>query len=170
MPVDESTVPGAGPGSGGPGGDPGGGAGGRGSRSGRAGAVTAAAFVMLFLAGLAQAVIGTFYYGSGPAPLAAAGFDLLVLASCVLAGWGMRRAPAGLAVAAGWLITAFVLAMSTTGGSVLVTNTSAGAWFLFGGSIGAAAGALISFAAWSRPPAQRRAAALRRRSGWPGRS
>lgn len=132
-------------------------------RSRGSGLVVAAAYLMLFLAGLSQAVVGTFYYASGPAPLAAIGFDLLVLACCVLAGWGMRRPAAGLAVAAGWLIAAFVLAMSTTGGSVLVTNSSAGAWFLFGGSICAAAGALVSFAAWSRPSPGRRGRMLRRR-------
>jgi hypothetical protein len=121
------------------------------------GPVGVAACLMLFLAGLMQAVVGCFYYGIGPVPLAAVGFDLLLLASCLLAAWGMRRPAAGLLLAAGWFIGAFVLARGTGGGSVLITNSSAGGWFLYGGALCAAAGTVTAFARWSRPPAQRRA-------------
>ena len=40
-------------------------------------------------------------------------------------------------------------------GSVLVADTTQGKWFLFGGTICAAAGAVISFAKWTRPRQRR---------------
>jgi hypothetical protein len=48
--------------------------------------------------------------------------------------------------AVGWFITSFVLAMSTSGGSVVITNTAAGKWYLFGGSACAIAGVVLGFA------------------------
>jgi hypothetical protein len=42
-----------------------------------------------------------------------------------------------------------ILAMGTAGGSVLITNTGAGQWFLFGGAVCAAAGVVIGFVRWS---------------------
>lgn len=133
------------------------------SRGGRL--VAVAAYIMLFLAGVTQAVVGCFFYSSGPAPLAALGFDLLLLATCVLGAGGMRRALGGLMPAVGWFVTAGVLSMGTTGGSVLITSTSAGEWFLFGGAVCAAAGAIAAFARWSRPSAQRRGNLARRKTG-----
>jgi hypothetical protein len=130
-----------------------------------AGTIAMAAYIMLFLAGVMQAVVGAFYYSSGPAPLAALGFDVLLLATCLLAAWGMRRPAAGLMPAVGWFVAAFVLAMGTKGGSVLITNTSAGEWFLFGGAACAAAGALAAFARWSRTSARRRGILARRKTG-----
>jgi hypothetical protein len=50
--------------------------------------------------------------------------------------------------AVGWIVTSYVLAMGTPGGSVVITNTAAGKWFLYGGSVCAAAGVLVAFA-WS---------------------
>jgi hypothetical protein len=67
--------------------------------------------------------------------------------------------------AVGWFVAAFVLAMGTKGGSVLITNTSAGEWFLFGGAACAAAGALAAFARWSRTSARRRGILARRKTG-----
>ncbi len=139
---------------------------GDGAQAGRGGSpVAVAAYIMLFLAGVMQAVVGTFYYGSGPVPLAAAGFDLLLLATCLLAAWGMRRPAAGVLPAVGWFVAAFVLSMGTTGGSVLITSTSAGEWFLFGGAVCAAAGALAAFVRLSRTSGQRRGTLARRKTG-----
>jgi hypothetical protein len=112
--------------------------------------VTGGAYVMLFLLGALQGVVGCFYYASGPAPLAAIGFDALLLATSLLAAWGMRRAAGGLMPVVAWFLTSFVLAMGTKGGSVVITNTSAGKWFLFGGSACAVAGAVAGFTRWSR--------------------
>jgi hypothetical protein len=109
-----------------------------------------ATYVMLVLFGAAQAVVGTFFYGSGPAPYASLGFDLLILATCLLGAWGLDRPSGGLAPAAGWFVVAFLLASGTPGGSVLISATAAGEWFLFGGASAACAGVIAAFTIWSR--------------------
>lgn len=114
--------------------------------------VTVGAYAMLFLLGIAQGVIGTFFYSNGPVPLAAILFDLLLVLTCVLGAFGMRRGAGALAVALGWLLATLVLAMGTKGGSVLITNTTAGKWFLFGGAGSAAAGVVAGFTRWARRP------------------
>jgi hypothetical protein len=114
-------------------------------------AVTTVAYLTLVLLGAAQALVGAFFYSSGPAPLAAVGFDLAIAASCLLGGWGMRRPAGALAPAAAWFLTAFALASGTHDGSVLITATTAGTWFLFGGAISAVAGLVVAFVVWSRP-------------------
>jgi len=107
------------------------------------------AYVALFLFGLLQALIGCFQYSRGPVPLAAAGFGLAILATCLLGAWGMRTALGGLMPGVGWFVAAFVLATGTQGGSVLITNTTAGQWFLFGGAACAAVGCVLSYVGWS---------------------
>jgi hypothetical protein len=113
--------------------------------------VTVTAYAALFLLGMVQALIGTFQYSRGPAPLAAILFDLGILATCVLASWGMRTALGGVLPAAGWLLITLVLSSVPAGGSVIVTATTAGQWFLFGGALAAVAGAVFAFARWGRP-------------------
>jgi hypothetical protein len=121
-------------------------------RPGRTGqAIAIGAYLALFLFGIAQAMLGAFFYGSGPVPLAAIGFDVAVFGTCLLGGWGMRRAAGALAPACGWFVAAFVLASGTPGGSVLITATTAGTWFLFGGAASAAAGLVTVFLVWSGP-------------------
>lgn len=134
-----------------------------GSRSERI--VTVAAYIMLFLLGLMQAVLGCFHYSSGPVPLAAIGFDLLLLATCLLGAAGMRRPVGGLMPAVGWFVASFVLAMGTQGGSVVITNTAAGQWFLFGGSACAVAGAATGFFRWPGPAVPRGGRLARRKTG-----
>jgi hypothetical protein len=124
-------------------------------------AVKAVAYLALFLVGAIQALIGSFQYSSGPGVLVAICFALGILATCLLGAWGMRTALGGVLPAFGWFLVSIILGSSNSGGSVLVTNTSAGKWFLFGGAVCAAAGALIAFARWSR-------ASVLRRSGPPG--
>jgi hypothetical protein len=114
-------------------------------------ALAGGAYAMLFLLGVMEGVLGCFWYGSGPVPLAALGFDALLLATCLLAGWGMRRPTGGLMPTVGWFLASFVLAMGTKGGSVVITDSSAGKWFLFGGAATAVAGAVAAFVRWSRP-------------------
>lgn len=108
------------------------------------------AYVVLFLLGAAEALIGCFQYSRGPVPLAAICFALGILVTCLLAGWGMRTALGGLMPGAGWLATSFALATGTQGGSVLITNTTAGEWFLFGGAACAAGGCLAAYLGWSK--------------------
>jgi hypothetical protein len=119
--------------------------------------VAVAAYVALLLLGALIGLLGTFWYGQGPAPLAAILFDLAILAACVLGSTGMRSALGGVLPAAGWFAVTLVLNSSSAGGSVLVTNTSAGKWFLFGGAVCAAVGGVYAFAVWSRPSRDRRA-------------
>lgn len=120
--------------------------------------VTVAAYVVLFVLGAVQGLIGTFHYSHGPAPLAAIGFDIAILATCVLGSSGMRTALGGVLPAVGWLLVTLVLSSVSAGGSILVTASLAGEWFLFGGAVAAAAGAVYAFARWSRPGRKRRSA------------
>jgi hypothetical protein len=108
-------------------------------------ALTVATYAMLLVFGAAQGVLGSFYYGSGPVPLAALGFDLAILATCLFGAWGLRRPAGAIAPAAGWIAATFLLAAGTSAGSVLVTATTAGEWFLFGGAAAVAAGVVIAF-------------------------
>ena len=117
--------------------------------------VAVIAYAVLFVLGMVQGLIGTFQYSRGPAPLVAILFDLGILATCVLASWGMRTALGGVLPAAGWLVVTLVLSSAPAGGSVIVTASPAGEWFLFGGAVAAVGGAVFAFARWGR---QRRGA------------
>lgn len=121
--------------------------------------MTAALYLVLLLFGLAQGVLGSFFYSAGPVPLAAIGFDLLLFATCLFGGWGTERPAGALMVAAGWLAATFTLALGTPAGSVVIVAGNAGQWFLFGGAASAAAGVVTAFVAWTRASA--RAAAER---------
>lgn len=118
--------------------------------------VTAGAYLALVLLGLLLGLIGTFQYSRGPSPLAAILFDLAILATCVLGARGMRTAAGGVLPALGWFAATLVLSGGSAGGSVLVTNTPAGKWFLFGGALAAAGGAVYAFARWARGSRWRR--------------
>jgi len=122
---------------------------------------------MLFLLGVAEGVIGSFHYsgGIGGLPGAAVAFDALILVTCLFAAWGMRRPAAGLMPAVGWFAASFVLAMRTPGGSIVITNTAAGKWFLFGGALCAAAGVVASFTAFPATRAPRRSGLWPRKPG-----
>jgi hypothetical protein len=119
-------------------------------------AVIVGAYLALFLLGLLQGLIGTFQFSRGPAPLAAILFDVGILVTCVLGTWGMRTALGGVLPAAGWFLVTLPLSSVSAGGSVVVTDTTAGRWFLFGGAVCAVAGALYAFARWSRASLERR--------------
>jgi hypothetical protein len=119
------------------------------SRSARS-ALTVATCVALVLFGMLQALLGAFFYGVGPAPLASIGFDLAIAATCLLGAWGLGRPLGGVVPAIGWFVVAFVLATSTSGGSVVITASAAGEWFLFGGACGATGGMLAALTVWSR--------------------
>ncbi len=105
---------------------------------------------VLALFGMAQAVLGTFFYSVGPAPLAALGFDLAIFATCLVGGWGLGRPLGGVIPALSWFLVAFILASGTSTGSVLITATTAGEWFLFGGAACATAGMIAALYIWSK--------------------
>jgi len=54
--------------------------------------------------------------------------------------------------AIGWLAASFVLTLPTAAGSVIVTNTPAGKWYLYGGAACAAVGVVVSFSLRLRRP------------------
>ena len=114
--------------------------------------LTGSGYALLFVFGALEGVIGCFFYSGviGPVPAAALAFAAAILVTSVLAAWGMQTPTAGLMPAVGWFAASFVLAMATPGGSVVITNTAAGEWYLYGGSACAAAGVLLAFAGLSR--------------------
>jgi hypothetical protein len=110
------------------------------------------AYLMLFVFGLVQGMIGSFQYAgtAGPVPVAAVGFCVLILVTCLLAAWGMRSAAGALAAALGWIAASFSLAAPMSNGSVVITDTAAGKWYLYGGTVAALAGVLGSLGGWIR--------------------
>jgi hypothetical protein len=123
----------------------------RGSR-----ALTVAAYLMLFVLGVLLGVIGSFQYGRGPVPLVAIVLDLAIFAACMFGGWGMRSFLGGVVPATGWFIASFVLSMPSSHGSVIITATTAGEWYLYGGALAAAAGGSAAFILWARTKSRRR--------------
>jgi hypothetical protein len=109
-----------------------------------------AVYVMIFVLGAVEGVVGSFQYGQSPAPLVAIVLDAVILATCVLAGWGARSFGGTLAAAGGWLVAAFIMAMGTHAGSVIITNTAAGEWYLYGGTLAVLCGSLATFVLLSR--------------------
>jgi hypothetical protein len=109
--------------------------------------LAAGAYGVLFLLGIGEGLIGSFQYSwvAGPVPIAALAFDLLILLTCVAGAWGMRRPLGGLMPAVGWFVASFVMAMGTPGGSIVITNTGPGKWYLFGGTACALAGLIAGF-------------------------
>jgi hypothetical protein len=112
--------------------------------------VIAAAYVVLFVLGAVQGVFGSFQYSRMP-PVMAIGLCVVILATCVLAAWGMRSVSGAFVPALGWIIAAYVLSMPRSNGSVIIANTSAGKWFLYGGTVSVIAAVIISLVGWRRP-------------------
>ena len=99
--------------------------------------ITGGAYAVLFLLGLVEGVLGSFQYSRavlGGVPLAAIGFALAIGITCGLAGWAMGTMIGALVPAIGWFLASFGLAMPVAGGSVIISNTTAGEWYLYGGS------------------------------------
>jgi hypothetical protein len=93
-------------------------------------------------------VIGSFQYSRaviGGVPVAALAFCALILVSCGLGGWAMNSMAAALLPAIGWFVASFGLAMPNPGGSVIIANTGAGQWFLYGGAVSALLGVGTAF-------------------------
>jgi hypothetical protein len=113
-------------------------------------AYSVAVYAVIFALGLAQGVIGSFHYSQPPVPLIAIIFDVIIFATCVLCGWGTMTFSGALAPAAGWILASFYLSMGTHQGSVIITNTSAGKWYLYGGVLAIVASLLANFVLWLR--------------------
>lgn len=111
--------------------------------------LTGAAYAALFLAGVVEGLIGSFQY-SRMAPFGAIVFCLVLLATCLLGSWAMRSVSGALCPALGWIVASFVLSMPVASGSVIITNSTAGKWYLYGGAVCAVSGVGVSFGVWAR--------------------
>ena len=111
---------------------------------------SAVVYVMTFVLGVVQGVIGSFQYGQSPAPLIAIILVVIIFATCLLCGWGTMTVGGALAPGSGWILASFILSMGTRAGSVIITNTPAGKWFLYGGSLAVLAAVVCTFALWLR--------------------
>jgi hypothetical protein len=112
-----------------------------------------AAYLLLFVLGVMEGILGSFEFprGIGGVPAMALAFCLLILVTSWLAGRGMESGLGGLVPAAGWLIASLVLALPTPGGSVVVTNSAAGTWYLYGGTLCASVGVGLALRRRGRP-------------------
>jgi len=120
----------------------------RGTRS----PVTAGVYGVLFLLGAVEGMIGSFQYSrtAGPVPVAALVCCAVILATCLLAAWAMRSASGAVVPGMGWLIASFVLSMPVSNGSVIITSTTPGKWYLYGGTLSVAAAVVLSFVGLAR--------------------
>jgi len=109
--------------------------------------VTVGLYGALFLFGAVQGLIGSFQYSraAGAVPVAALICSAAILATCLLAAWATRSVSGALLPGMGWLITSFVLSMPVSNGSVIITSTTAGKWYLYGGTLCVAAAVVASF-------------------------
>src|SRR6516165_4550796 len=117
--------------------------------------VTVGLYGALFLFGAVQGLIGSFQYSraAGAVPVAALICCAAILATCLLAAWATRSVSGALLPGMGWLITSFVMSMPVSNGSVIITSTTAGKWYLYGGTLCVAAAVVASFigsARWAR--------------------
>jgi len=129
--------------------------------------VVAGAYAVLFLLGVVEAMIGSFQYSRAPKPVPVAALVCcaVILLTCVLAAWAMRSVSGALLPGMGWVITSFVLSMPVSNGSVIITNTTPGRWYLYGGTLSVAAAVLASFAGMAFGPRRGASSGSRPRSG-----
>jgi hypothetical protein len=116
--------------------------------------VVVGAYAVLFLLGLVEAMIGSFQYSRAPKPVPVAALVccLVILVTCVLAAWAMRSVSGALLPGMGWVITSFVLSMPVSNGSVIITATRPGEWYLYGGTLSVAAAVVLAFAGMAFGP------------------
>jgi Family of unknown function (DUF6113) len=129
--------------------------------------VVAGAYAVLFLLGAVEAMIGSFQYSRvpKPVPVAALVCCAAILLTCVLGAWAMRSVSGALLPGMGWVITSFVLSMPVSNGSVIITATTPGKWYLYGGTLSVAAAVVASFAAMAFGPRRGASPRSRPRSG-----
>ena len=107
--------------------------------------VTVAGYVMLFVLGALQGMIGSFHYSQSPTPLIAILLVVIIFLTCAGAGWGVGTFGAGLLPGVGWILASFIISMPRPNGSVVITASAAGEWYLYGGAIACVAGCLATF-------------------------
>ncbi len=109
-------------------------------------------YAVLFVFGLLLGLTGAFQFSRsiGPVPLGAVCFVLAIGAACWLCGRATRSVGGALAAALGWIIASFSMALPSTGGSIVITNSLAGEIYLYGGALCAAIGVGAAFGGWTR--------------------
>ncbi len=114
--------------------------------------VSLGVYAVLFLFGAVQGLIGSFQYSraSWSVPVAALICCAVILATCVLAAWATRSVSGAVLPGIGWILASFLLSMPVSNGSVIITSTKAGEWYLYGGTLSVAAGVVASFVAMAR--------------------
>ena len=114
--------------------------------------VTVGVYGALFLFGAVQGLIGSFQYSraSGSVPVGALICCAVILATCVLGAWATRSASGAVLPGIGWILASFLLSMPVSNGSVIITSTKAGEWYLYGGTLCVAAGVVASFVGVAR--------------------
>jgi len=114
--------------------------------------VSVGMYGVLFLCGAVQGLIGSFQYSraAGPVPVVALVCCAVILATCVLGAWATRSVSGAVVPGMGWIIASFVLSMPVSNGSVIITSTTAGKWYLYGGTLCVAAGVVASFVGVAR--------------------
>jgi hypothetical protein len=113
---------------------------------------TGAVYGALVLLGAVEGLIGSFQYShtAGPVPLAAIICCLVILTTCLLASWAVRSVTGALMPAFGWILASFVMSLPASNGSVIITNSAAGKWYLYGGTLSTVVGVALSFAGLAR--------------------
>jgi len=116
-------------------------------KRGPTGPVTVGVYSALFLFGAVQGLIGSFQYSraAGSVPVAALVCCAVILATCLLGAWATRSVSGAVLPGIGWVLTSFVLSMPVSNGSVIITSTTPGKWYLYGGTLSVAAGVVASF-------------------------
>jgi hypothetical protein len=136
---------------------------------------TGGAYAALFVLGAAEGLLGCFQYSHtvGSVPVAALVFCFLIFVTCLLGGQGMSSPLGAVVPALGWFLASLVLTMPSAGGSVIVANTSAGKWYLYGGAVSAALAVVLTFLSRAgrprRPDRSSRVSQAGPPGGWPGR-
>ena len=87
-----------------------------------------AAPTLLFLLGVMEGLIGCFQFtrAVGSFPLVALVLAVAIGVTCVLGAAGMGSPAGALVPALGWFAVSVVLSLPTAGGSVIITNSTAG--------------------------------------------
>ena len=108
---------------------------------------TVGVYSVLFLFGAVQGLIGSFQYSrlAGSVPVGALVCCAVILATCLLASWATRSVSGAVLPGIGWILASFVLSMPVSNGSVIITSSTAGKWYLYGGTLCVAAAVVASF-------------------------
>ena len=117
-------------------------------------ALRAVVYVVLFVLGAFQGVVGSFQYSQPPTPWVAVLLAVVIFVSCLFAGWGTESFGGMLLVGAGWILASFLLSMGSHGGSVIITATLAGEVYLYGGTLAVAVAAAATFIGLGRTRAR----------------